>query len=171
MFSAKCKLLPRYKVVSWYKWQESKALCLIQILSLYSIFMTASNAFFWTITSASSFNTILFTIAMIGLAMWSFSLNSKIEIYALKDNIHIIKNGNSYAVIPLFGNDTIELSYKPSRFCELYKGTGQMDFIHNGEVISSLHVNSNRMVSYIANSLSQFINCHPDLVCKSGLIR
>lgn len=102
---------------------------------------------------------------------WSLLFNSKIEVYALKDNIHLIRNGHSFATIPLHGNDVIKLKYKPSCFMELYKGIGKIEFTHDDHVIAVLHINSKRMVPYLANSLSQFINCHPDLVDKSKFFK
>lgn len=155
---------PRYKVIEWYRWQESKMLSIFQFGALLSISLTLTDPVVWEYMTTSIFGGVVALIGIVSLWIWVYNIMTKIEVFALKDHISFLKNGRVFIDIPLNESDTFNLTYQPNKFPHIYSGFGVIIVTHKGRKIGYLHVNSRRLVSYIASNLSQFINCHPDLV-------
>lgn len=158
------RLPPRYRVVYWYRWQESKTLLCSQCLAVFTSLFALVNEPVWHYVVNSTIGFALVIIALAGMLCWVHFIFTKIEIFALKDHILFTRNGKLFIDIPLTESDAIHLTYQPYTFPLIYKGSGRMTITHHETKVGTIPIYSAKIVSYVACNLSQFINCHPDLV-------
>ena len=171
MQMANCRLPPQYLVFSWKKFQENKWIFIAQIASVIMLSITLMHPRFLDFMEVTGSTHAIFSLFLLGLFFWWREFSAKWEVYVIKERIYFACNEKIVCKIPLENNEIVSLEVSNAPIGSILKGTLFIDVKIEGDLKLRIPTYSCRLPEFIAMTMTQFINCHTELVKKASVER
>lgn len=170
MNKGNCRLPPQYLVFSWKKFQENRWIFIAQIASVIILSITLMHPRFLDFMEATGSTHVIFSLFLIGVFFWWREFSAKWEVYIIREHIYFACNNKVVCNIPLENNESLSLEVSNAPVSSMLKGTLFLDVKLDGDTKMRMPTYSCQLPEVIAMTITQFINCHTELV-KNAIVK